>query len=149
MWGLHIAGSCKTKQQLLWISVALFWESYLSSSSKQSHLNTVAGCDAHEIRNVWWTGSLMLIAQQDFLERDGAAVLMRSSWLAHGEQQPPTWVLWWETPVLADESQSREAASTSLVHGIGMRAGQLTLPPRGESSLERLQLSARQHAVTK
>lgn len=58
MWGLHIAGAYKNKQQLLWIFIALFWEPYLSSSSKRSHLNTVAGCDAHEIRSVWWTGSL-------------------------------------------------------------------------------------------
>lgn len=46
MWGPRIAGARKNKQQLLWIFIALFWESYLSSSSKQSHLNTVAGWDA-------------------------------------------------------------------------------------------------------
>lgn len=57
MWGPCIAGARKNKQQLLWIFIALFWESYLSSSSKQSHLNTVAGWDAHEIRSICWTES--------------------------------------------------------------------------------------------
>lgn len=36
---------------------------------------------------------LMLITQQDFLERKGTQVLMRSGWLAFGEQQLSNWSL--------------------------------------------------------
>jgi len=75
---------------------------------------------------------------------------------AHGERQggPPRAAASWlgaflGTPGLAGKSQSREAASTSLIRGVGARAGHLTLPLRGESSLERLQLSARHHTVSK
>lgn len=91
----------------------------------------------------------MVIAKQGFLERDGAEVLRRSGWLARSKQQPPEGrLLGREPPVLVGESQGCEAASTALGHGIGTRAGQLTLPPQGESSLERLQLSARYHTVS-
>lgn len=44
---------------------------------------------------------LMLIAQQDILEREGAQVLMRSGWMAFGEQQLSNWSLQWEPLVPA------------------------------------------------